>query len=119
MEARDGEEVSGALTASRAGAGVWLPRLAWMANVSTLFVFRCGAEDAQVLADELSIGARDGNTVEEGDIVGLIGPNGAGKSTFFNCVAGDLTPTSGSIVFQGTPDTLRADAYTRKEWLEV
>jgi branched-chain amino acid transport system ATP-binding protein len=25
----------------------------------------------------------------------------------------------GSIVFQGTPQTLRADAYTRKEWLEV
>jgi len=25
----------------------------------------------------------------------------------------------GSIVFQGTPDMLRADAYIRKEWLEV
>jgi branched-chain amino acid transport system ATP-binding protein len=25
----------------------------------------------------------------------------------------------GSIVFDGTPDGLRADAYTRKEWLEV
>jgi branched-chain amino acid transport system ATP-binding protein len=25
----------------------------------------------------------------------------------------------GSIVFEGTPDTLRADAYVRKEWLEV
>jgi branched-chain amino acid transport system ATP-binding protein len=25
----------------------------------------------------------------------------------------------GSIVFDGTPDTLRADAYIRKEWLEV
>ena len=25
----------------------------------------------------------------------------------------------GSIVFHGTPDSLRADAYTRKEWLEV
>jgi branched-chain amino acid transport system ATP-binding protein len=25
----------------------------------------------------------------------------------------------GSIVFDGTPQTLRADAYTRKEWLEV
>jgi branched-chain amino acid transport system ATP-binding protein len=25
----------------------------------------------------------------------------------------------GSIVFHGTPDTLRADAYIRKEWLEV
>jgi branched-chain amino acid transport system ATP-binding protein len=25
----------------------------------------------------------------------------------------------GAIVFQGTPDTLRADSYIRKEWLEV
>jgi branched-chain amino acid transport system ATP-binding protein len=25
----------------------------------------------------------------------------------------------GSIVFQGTPDSLRADSYIRKEWLEV
>jgi branched-chain amino acid transport system ATP-binding protein len=25
----------------------------------------------------------------------------------------------GSIVFQGTPETLKADAYVRKEWLEV
>ncbi len=25
----------------------------------------------------------------------------------------------GSIVFEGTPDSLRQDAYTRKEWLEV
>jgi ABC-type proline/glycine betaine transport system ATPase subunit len=25
----------------------------------------------------------------------------------------------GSIVFQGTPETLRADNYVRKEWLEV
>ena len=46
-------------------------------------------------------------SVTEGDIVGLIGPNGAGKITFFNCVAGDLTPTSGSIVFQGR-DVTRA-----------
>ena len=25
----------------------------------------------------------------------------------------------GSIVFQGTPEELKADTYTRKEWLEV
>ena len=25
----------------------------------------------------------------------------------------------GSIVFHGTPETLRRDAYIRKEWLEV
>ncbi|GIL00234.1 MAG: ABC transporter ATP-binding protein [Alphaproteobacteria bacterium] len=40
-------------------------------------------------------------SVEEGSITGLIGPNGAGKSTLFNIVAGNLAPTSGSIVFNG------------------
>jgi len=39
--------------------------------------------------------------VAEGEIVGLIGPNGAGKSTFFNCIAGDLRPTGGRILFDG------------------
>ena len=45
--------------------------------------------------------------VAEGEIVGLIGPNGAGKSTFFNCLAGDATPTEGSIRFAGR-DVTRA-----------
>ncbi len=40
-------------------------------------------------------------TVTEGEIVGLIGPNGAGKSTFFNCLAGDAKPTSGTIRLRG------------------
>jgi branched-chain amino acid transport system ATP-binding protein len=50
-------------------------------------------------------------SIEEGEIVGLIGPNGAGKSTFFNCLAGDAEPTSGTIKFldqdvtQATPET--------------
>jgi branched-chain amino acid transport system ATP-binding protein len=35
------------------------------------------------------------------EILGVIGPNGAGKSTFFNCLTGDLTPTSGAIHFEG------------------
>ncbi len=35
--------------------------------------------------------------VTEGEIIGLIGPNGAGKSTFFNCLAGDLTPSAGRV----------------------
>ncbi len=39
--------------------------------------------------------------VDEGEILGLIGPNGAGKSTFFNCLTGDLLPTSGSVTFDG------------------
>jgi branched-chain amino acid transport system ATP-binding protein len=40
-------------------------------------------------------------TVTEGEIIGLIGPNGAGKSTFFNCLAGDTSPTSGTVSFDG------------------
>ncbi|WP_420394191.1 ABC transporter ATP-binding protein [Acuticoccus sp.] len=39
--------------------------------------------------------------VEEGEILGLIGPNGSGKSTTFNCIAGMLNPTAGTVVFEG------------------
>src|SRR5258708_23521221 len=38
-------------------------------------------------------------SVDEGEIIGLTGPNGAGKSPFFNCLVGDLVPTSGRVVF--------------------
>jgi branched-chain amino acid transport system ATP-binding protein len=38
--------------------------------------------------------------VEQGEVLGLIGPNGAGKSTFFNCLTGDLYPTSGTVHFE-------------------
>jgi branched-chain amino acid transport system ATP-binding protein len=41
-------------------------------------------------------------TIPRGAIVALIGPNGAGKTTFFNQLTGVYTPTSGSIVFDGT-----------------
>jgi branched-chain amino acid transport system ATP-binding protein len=52
--------------------------------------------------------------VDAGEIVGLIGPNGAGKSTFFNCIAGDLAPTAGRIVFDGVDVTrLPAEQHAR------
>lgn len=39
--------------------------------------------------------------VRDGEILGLIGPNGSGKSTTFNLIAGNLSPSSGSIRFDG------------------
>ena len=39
--------------------------------------------------------------VARGSITGLIGPNGAGKTTLFNMVAGNLAPSSGTILLDG------------------
>lgn len=39
--------------------------------------------------------------VEAGEIVGLMGANGAGKTTVFSLIAGNQTPDSGDILFDG------------------
>ena len=36
-----------------------------------------------------------------GELHALLGPNGAGKSTFINLLSGDLSASSGTIVFKG------------------
>src|SRR5579871_3838038 len=43
--------------------------------------------------------------VDEGEILGIIGPNGSGKSTLFNCVLGQLTPSSGEVRVDGRRTT--------------
>jgi branched-chain amino acid transport system ATP-binding protein len=40
-------------------------------------------------------------SVAAGEAVGLVGPNGAGKTTLFNCMCGQLRPSSGSVSFDG------------------
>ena len=49
-------------------------------------------------------------SVRRGSIHALIGPNGAGKTTCFNLLTKFLTPTSGSIVFDGTDITAEKPA---------
>jgi len=40
-------------------------------------------------------------SLQKGEILGVIGPNGAGKSTMVNIIGGSMTPTSGTILYQG------------------
>jgi branched-chain amino acid transport system ATP-binding protein len=53
-------------------------------------------------------------TVEQGEFLGIIGPNGAGKTTLFSTIAGQIAPTSGTVVFDGEDITgRRADRVAR------
>lgn len=49
-------------------------------------------------------------TVDPGEVLGIIGPNGAGKTTLFNCIAGTLPASAGSVVFEGTDTTSWSDS---------
>lgn len=55
----------------------------------------CRAFGAVKVADELSY------EVQSGDALGVIGPNGAGKTSMFNLITGTLSPTSGTVTFDG------------------
>ena len=52
--------------------------------------------------------------VQRGHIHALIGPNGAGKTTFFNLLTKFLTPTRGSIVYNGNDITTERPAQTAR-----
>ena len=39
--------------------------------------------------------------VEAGQFVAIVGPNGAGKTTLFKSISGIVTPSAGSITFEG------------------
>lgn len=49
--------------------------------------------------------------VRRGTIHALIGPNGAGKTTCFNLLTKFITPTTGTILFNGTDITREAPAH--------
>lgn len=41
--------------------------------------------------------------ISPGELTSLIGPNGAGKTTVFAVLSGDLEPTHGQVLLDGTP----------------
>src|SRR5476649_2501411 len=55
--------------------------------------------------------------VKRGEIHALIGPNGAGKTTFFNLLTKFLTPTSGTILYNGVDITAERPEQTARRGL--
>jgi ABC-type branched-subunit amino acid transport system ATPase component len=51
-------------------------------------------------------------SVEAGSVHGLIGPNGAGKTTLVKLISGEISPTSGRILWRGQ-DLTKTDAARR------
>ena len=39
--------------------------------------------------------------IKKGEILALLGPNGAGKTTLISTICGIVSPTSGSVTFDG------------------
>ena len=76
---------------------------------------------AKTAVDHLSV------RLEKGHVYAMLGPNGSGKTTWMKMAAGLIKPTSGEILFQGTPvnlDSRRHIAYMSTEpyfyaWMTV
>ncbi|MDE0533142.1 MAG: ATP-binding cassette domain-containing protein [Albidovulum sp.] len=57
--------------------------------------------------------------ISEGEVLGLMGDNGAGKSTIVKILAGNLTPTGGSLLVDGKAVIFKGPADARAASIEV
>lgn len=61
------------------------------------------ADELTVRAGAATLLAGVSAAIVPGQVIAVVGPNGAGKSTLLRALAGDITPTSGSIALDGRP----------------
>ena len=61
------------------------------------------ARDLTFAVDGVRLISNVSISAETGELVAVIGPNGAGKSTLLRLLAGDLSPTSGSVSILDEP----------------
>ena len=73
---------------------------------------------SHILFDRVTLAMPDGSVIVPEitatvahETVGLVGQNGCGKTTLLRAVAGDITPSSGSIGIDGTIALMRQEAY--------
>ncbi len=57
--------------------------------------------------------------LREGEVLGLMGDNGAGKSTMVKVIAGNLAPTSGSMLVEGEPVAFQSPSDARAASIEA
>jgi putative ABC transport system ATP-binding protein len=69
--------------------------MSWIETTDLHRVYRRGRSEVRAL-DGVSL------QLERGEFLALVGASGSGKSTLLNLLGGLDTPTSGSIVFEGT-----------------
>ena len=58
-------------------------------------------------------------TLEPGEVLGLMGDNGAGKSTLVKIIAGNFSPSSGTIILDGSPVHFHKPVEARQKGIEI
>jgi D-xylose transport system ATP-binding protein len=58
-------------------------------------------------------------SIGKGEVVALLGDNGAGKSTLVKIISGGLTPTSGSMLFEGRNYQAKTPAEAKSAGIET